>query len=157
MGSNGTNTLDSVQNALVTAGVGQISDPTADWFIIQGFMPDANPSKTDGGGLTQDRIIAIYESPGEAPLERWAIDYPRFQVKVRGGEDKYQETRNKIADVFLALHANEEIMVAAPEGVTPFVFCYATHSAPVGMGRDDRNRFLMLYNFRTMRDRQQAT
>lgn len=158
MGSNGTNTLDAVQNALVTAGVGQVTSLNSDWYIVQGYMPDSNPSENDGAsGATRDRMIALYEVGGDAPLELAAIDYPRFQVKIRGGEDAYAEARNKAAEVFLALHANESILVASPESETPFVYCYATHSAPIPMGRDDRNRFSFAYNFRTMRDRQQAT
>lgn len=142
MGS-GTNNLDAVSAALVTAGVGQITARATDWFIEQGYMSDGVPGV--------DRAIAIYETPGEAPLEAWLIDYPGFQVVIRGSENDYAVVRQKMQDAFEALHANEApITVTSP---TSFVYFYGRQSAPISMGRDELKRPKMAWNFRSMRNR----
>lgn len=146
MGNYATNTLDAVTNALVNAGVGQVTDATQDWFITQGYMPDGAPNV--------DRIITLYETPGREPLQRWAIDYPGVQVKVRGSEGDYALVRQKINDCFQNLHENE---AAIAEGISgsQFVYFYGTQSAPLSGGMDELKRIRLMWNFRTMRNRPQ--
>ena len=145
-GNYGTNTLDAVTNALVAAGVGQISDDTADWFISQGYMPD--------GPKNVDRILAIYLTPGEPPLQRWAIDYPGVQVVGRGSEPDYALVIEKLFDCFQALHEQEAAIDAGVTG-SQFVYFYGKQSAPLSMGRDEMKRPKQFWNFRTMRNRPQ--
>ena len=144
----GTNTLDCVANALESAGVGQQTSAAQDWFIVQGYMPDGDPN--------QDRIIAIYETPGEAPLQRWAIDYPSVAVHIRGAEGDYQVLRDKMQAAFLALHEQEGALTDGTTGAPiNFVYFYAKQSAPISMGTDERMRQKMAWNFRSMRNRSQ--
>ena len=137
--SAGTATLDSVQTALINAGVGQKTNSANDWMIFKGFLQDGDP--------VADRAICLYETPGTPPLEAWAIDYPGVQVVVRGRADDYTAVRGKIQDVFTALHARE-INISAD-----FVYFYARQSGPLSMGRDERRRPSLSWNFRTMRNR----
>lgn len=131
--------LDDLSAALVTSGVGQATNPAADWFIYLGYFQDQ-----------PDRAICIYEQGGEAPEELWAIDRPGAQVRVRGSADDYEAVRTKIKDVFLNLHAQEAAIGAA------YVFFYAKHSAPISFGIDEKRRPSLAYNFRSMMNRDQT-
>lgn len=133
----GDQTLDSISAALVTAGVGQ-TDTRQDWAIYQGFMEDGAP--------VADRCICLIETPGEAPLEAWLIVYPSVQVTVRGNADDYSAVKQKCQDIFSALHANEVAIGGA------FVYFYSKQSAPISMGRDEKRRPKMAWNFRSMRN-----
>ncbi len=139
--STGTDTLDSIQSALtgVSPSIGQNSDSSADWMIYKGFMED--------GAGTADRAICLYETPGKPPLEAWAIDYPGCQIVVRGVPDDYTAVRQKIQDIYYALHAQEVAIGAA------FVYFYAVQSGPLSMGRDETRRPRLCWNFRSMRNR----
>lgn len=133
----GTDNLVAVSAALVAADAGQNTSSSADWFIYRGYMADQ-----------QDRAICLYETPGRPPLEAWAIDYPGFQVKVRGQREvDYQAVRDQIQAVFQALHANETLLGNA------WVYFYATASAPLSLGLDEKKRISMVWNFRAMRNR----
>lgn len=134
----GDQTLDSISAALVTAGIGQVTDTSEDWAIYQGFMEDGSP--------VADRCICLIETPGEAPLEAWAIVYPSVQVTFRGAKDDYEATKQKAQDVFNCLHGGEIAIGAA------FVYFYAKQSAPISMGRDENRRPKMAWNFRSMRN-----
>ncbi len=137
----GTETLDGVSVALVTANVGQTHSSSTDWMIYVGYMQER-----------PDRAICLYETPGRPPLQRWAIDYPGVQVAVRGKVDDYTAVRNKVQDVFNALHEQEQNIVAASGG-TAFVYFYATNSGPLSMGFDVNRRPKLAWNFRSMRNR----
>lgn len=141
----GTSTLDGVTVALVAASLGQITDPAADWFISQGYMPDGTPGA--------DRVIAIYDTPGSPP-ERGTLnplDYPGVQVKVRGGEYDYKLVRDRIQEIYMAL--NEQEAAINPETASPFIYFYSQQSASMSMGRDERKRPMLAWNFRSMRYR----
>ena len=136
MSAVGTQTLDGVQAALIAAHVGQKTSSADDWMIYKGDLPDQ-----------PDRAICIYETPGRPPLEAWAIDYPSVQLVVRGTVDDYTAVRNKIQDAFNALHAQETAIGAA------FVYFYAINSGPLPMGKDEKRRISLAWNFRSMRNR----
>lgn len=135
----GTDTLDSVQTALVNAGVGQKTRSSDDWFVYKGFLQD-------GASICADRAICLYETPGTPPLEAWAIVYPGVQVSVRGKPDDYTAVRTKIQEIFDALHSNEVAIGA------DFVYFYARQSGPLSLGRDERRRPMLSWNFRSMRN-----
>ncbi len=127
---------DWIADSLVSQGVGSNVEGT-DWQVFVGYLQDA-----------PDRAICVYETPGEAPLEAWAIDYPGFQVRVRGAPDGYAEAREKMHQIFLALHANETAIGSV------FVYCYARNSSPTPLGNDTNRRPGMSMNFRTMKNRE---
>lgn len=51
----------------------------------------------------QDQAITIYDSGGLAPLPKWLLDFPSIQVVVRGNENSYSETYDKVKAVKDAL------------------------------------------------------
>lgn len=141
----GTSTLDGVSVALVAAGLGQVTNPATDWFISQGYMPDGVPGV--------DRAICLYDTPGSPP-ERGSLnplDYPGVQVTVRGGEFDYQLVRDRIQQIYMAL--NEQEAAINPETASPFIYFYSQQSAALSMGRDERKRPKLAWNFRSMRYR----
>lgn len=145
----GTDTLDGVTAALISAGLGQITSPGTDWFISQGYLPDGLP-------LT-DRAIAIYDTPGRPPERGYLnpLDYPSVQVVVRGGEADYQLVRDRIQDIYMALNEQEPAIKAG--ATSPFIYFYSQQSAPLSMGRDEKKRPKLSWNFRSMRYRPSAS
>lgn len=127
--------LDDIGTALEVAQICK-SDGTSDWMLYKGFMLDQ-----------PDRAICIYETPGTAPEEQFAIDYPDFQIRVRGNPNDYKSARHVIQRIFNALHAQETNIGAA------YVFCYAKQSGPMSMGRDEKMRPHLVWNYRVMKDR----
>lgn len=134
----GTDTLDKVSASLVAQGVGQSTAFGTDWFIVQGYSQD-------GDGFA-DRQIIIAEYAGPPALNRWAIDYPNVQVSVRGKADDYQAVREKIQDVFDALHEQEVYLGAN------FVYM-ESKNGPIPMGVDEKKRPRLAWNFASMRNR----
>lgn len=144
MSEAGTSTLDLVTTSLVNAAVGQITDNAADWYIYQNAAPDSGPTPPP---TFADRILVLFETGGRAPLERWAIQYPSFQVMIRGQADDYQTVRDKWQNVLDQLQSNEGDL-----GVPPFVYCYSMVSGPINLGMDEKRRPKLAINFRTMRN-----
>lgn len=142
----GVDVLKQVQASLVAANIGQITDSSADWMIYRYNLPDATPTGQAAKPVA-DRAICLYETPGRPPLEAWKIDYPGFQVRVRGTNFGWEEARNKIQAIFEQLHANE------PALGTDWVYFYGVGSGPMSLGRDTENRPSFVWNFRAMRNR----
>lgn len=142
--SAGTDTIDSVQTALINAGVGQKTNSATDWMLYKWTMQDSDPAATQ---KIADRAICIYDSPGMPPEEGMMIDYPDIQIVARGRPDDARAVREKMQEIFAALHAQE------PDIGSAFVYFYAKHSAPLSLGIDERRRYKMSYNFRSMRNR----
>jgi len=77
---------DSVSSLLITAGVGVDGD--SGWVVKVGKL------------VTQpNTCIAVYDAPGEAPDPKWLLDYPYFQVMIRGEVDDYAGAYQKAKDV----------------------------------------------------------
>lgn len=127
--------LDDIAAALIAASIGA-TDGVSDWMIFKGFMED-----------TPDRAIGLYETGGPAPEEGMQIDYPTFQVRVRGGANDYALARTTIQAIFAALQ-DADIALGAV-----YVFCYAVQSGPLAMGRDEKRRPHLAQNWRTMKAR----
>jgi len=142
--SPGVNTIDAVQLAIVQAGLGQNTNSAADWMVYKWSMPDSDPATTK---TVADRAICIYDSPGRPAEEGFMMDYPDVQIVVRSKPDDYRAARDKVQDIFLALHAQE------PDIDPNFVYFYSKQSAPLSMGIDDRRRIKFAWNFRSMRNR----
>lgn len=134
----GMQTLDAVRDYLIAQGVGQASSKV-DWPIFVGVMQDGPPS-------IPDRAICLYETPGLPADPAWKLTYPSMQVIARGAPDEYRQVRDKMQEVFNALHGADEILGAA------FVYFYCKQSAPIQMGQDERKRMSMALNFRSERN-----
>lgn len=128
--------LDDISAAMVTAGLGQIADETADWMIREGYL-QAGP----------DRSICLYAAGGPPPETGLAVGYPGVQVRVRGKANDYDAVQQKEAAIFAFLHAGN----APIQFGTGYVFCYAKTSAPLPMGQDENRRPALVRNYSIMR------
>lgn len=134
--------LDDIGDHLIAAGV--VGGVTG-WTLAKSFLP---PSP--------DQVVALYETPGEAPDilrpgdSSTAFDKPGLQVRVRGAAHDYATARTKIQAVFAALHQSEP---AVTSGEPYIVYLYAVQSAPMPLGLDQSNRPELTWNFILMRQR----
>ncbi len=131
--------LTEIGDHLISEGI--VNGATG-WLLSKSFMP-AKPAQ----------MVVIYETPGfpsdvisEGSSET-AYDQPSFQVRVRGDVRGYEAARQKIQQVYLALHAMEP-------GVN-FVYLYSDQSGPMPMGDDDNDRPELTWNFVTFKDREE--
>jgi len=93
-----------------------------------------------------DTQIVIWDAPGEHPWPHVLLDYPYFQVMVRGAPDGYHDARQKAQDVY------DELV-----GIYPITFSSGdrldaiTVVGTVGsVGFDQRNRPLISANYRSI-------
>jgi hypothetical protein len=136
----------------------------AAWFTLL-QIADAPNGVLTGWGLslgqqpnTPDQCVTIYETGGMPPdikrtgsLEK-QYDRIGLQVRVRGPlQQDYMTPRNKIQDVFKALHENEP-----PRSLTQkrIVACYAVNSGALPMGLDKKDRMEFVWNFKIIRERE---
>lgn len=126
--------LDDLLTALVNEGLVVTSE--ADWKIFLGYMPES-----------PNRCVCVYETPGLAPEARWEVDYPDFQVKVRGNAEDYQAVRAKLQAIFDFLHSGQADVGAA------YVSIDAKNSGPLSLGQDEQKRPSLVQNYRVTKTR----
>lgn len=124
---------DDITAALDAAGV---TGGSTGWTAQRWHMQD-----------TPDQAVAVYETGGGVPEERLALDSPGFQIRVRGAADDFRSPRQKLLDVFNALHSQEANIGGA------YVFVYAVQSGPIPMGMDEKRRPEFVQNYRVMKAR----
>lgn len=133
--------LEDIKAALVQANVGTDAAASGgapqDWQVFFNYMQDQ-----------PDRAICIYETPGPAPEEKWAIEYPSFQIKVRGGPDDAEAARAKLTEIFQTLQGSGR---GFGIGTPYYVYIYAAHSGALPMGQDENRRPSFAQNYRTMK------
>jgi hypothetical protein len=131
--------LDDVKAVLITAGVGVTdTSSSSEWPIHLGFMPDG-----------QDQVIALTELPGGQPETKWNVDFPAFQVIVRGQPYEYDTARTKIQAAFVALHNTDSTEFAG----TDYKLVVGATSAPTPLGRDEQNRPSLAWTFNVIKQR----
>lgn len=94
---------DHITDLLVTKGYARYTSAKVAWAITIGKMLD-DPV----------RQITIVQTGGLASNPRWLLDYPSIQVRVRGGPNDYQITREKAEILFNLLVGQESY--TAPNG-----------------------------------------
>lgn len=131
--------LDDVKTVLINAGVGVTDTSSNDeWAIHLGHMPDS-----------QDQAIGITELPGLQPETKWKIDYPSFQVVVRGAPYEYDVARTKIQDVFNALHNEDSTTFPG----SAYINVLGATSGPTSLGIDEQNRPRLAWTFNVIKNR----
>jgi len=98
-----------------------------------------------------DRQIVIYETLGDLPPETTMdVDYPSFQVQIRGQKFDYPATRTVAFAIYRALQTTSlvDLDVSPP---SYYVYCYATQSGLMHIGNDQNERPEFVLNYRTMR------
>jgi len=92
--------LAEIGTRLSTQGIASSSGVDG-WLLALSHLPDST--------AIQDKIVALTETPGGPPMGRVELDFPSFQVRVRGeslrnGSSAYTEGRAKIEAIKLDLH-----------------------------------------------------
>ena len=123
--------LDTIGDRLVAAGA---AGGDSGWALYKAFLPDQ-----------PDRAVAVFEVAGPAPETRMAIDYPRFQVRIRGEPHGYAVARARADLAVAALHAGEAALGAG------WVYLHVSQSGVLPVGHDDRRRPALVLNFHAMR------
>ena len=127
--------LDSLTTYIATdLGLGTVGTN-----VFDTSMPD----KQDG---SYDTAICVVATPGQAPDLAFGgnTDYPGFLVLSRSLSVDTATT--SIYTVFTGLHGLHEALI---HGVY-FNLIAAVNSAPMDMGRDERQRYMLSWAFRSM-------
>lgn len=126
-------TLD-MRDVLVNAGVGTFA-ATSGWGIYIGSEP-----------TSPNTVITLYDTGGLSPNPVFLLDFPTFQVRVRGNPNDYLGAYNKILgvrDVLLGFDS-QDINTTRYDGVWQ-------SSEIVSLGTD-KERFIFVANFRVARE-----
>lgn len=125
-------------------------DEIGDYLTAQGLVGGATGWTLALSQMptSPDKIVAIFETPGRAPLPRVEMDMPAFQVRVRGTVRGYADARTKLAAVQAVLHGLANTSLS---GVY-YVSILAQGSA-ISMGNDENNRPEISQNYLARRSR----
>jgi hypothetical protein len=83
---------ENLRSLMIAASIGG-AESASEWAIHIGLAP-ASP----------DTCIVISHAPGQSPDPKWLLDFPAFQIRVRGAVGNYQSAEVKaqrIKDYFL--------------------------------------------------------
>ncbi|ABB15430.1 minor capsid protein [Carboxydothermus hydrogenoformans] len=113
--------LETIANYLQQQGLAVLR---VDMFV--GIMPD-----------TPDDCVALFETGGFKPelVTAALVEYPTFQVMVRGSE--YQSARQRINEIYKTLHGNTSIF-----------YLIAAQQSPAYLGTDKNGRYEFSVNFK---------
>jgi len=126
-----TNPIEGAKDLLVTAGVGTFA-ATSGWSINLGKEP-TGPHTT----------ITLFNTGGSVPNPKWLLDYPSFQVRVRGAPGGYSAAWSKAAAVKDALLGIDSQDINGDRWVS------VTMAGDINfIGMDQSNRPLFTLNFR---------
>ena len=122
---------EGLRDKLVAAGLGTFEALTG-WSIHIGREP-ASP----------DSAIIIARTGGTPPDPKWLLDFPTFQIRVRGAKGNYKTAEiqaRKVKDLLLGI---------ASETITGDIWVSITMQSDVGfMGYDANERPNFTANFR---------
>lgn len=88
----------AIKDKLVTASLGAF-EATSGWSIFIGRET-----------TSPDTAITITRTGGQAPNPKWLLDFPTFQVRVRGGKHNYSAAYDKaeaIKDLLLGITSQD--------------------------------------------------
>ena len=115
------------------------------WRLTWGHMPD------DG---VQHRVVCLYATGGFRPDAKIDLDYPGFQVRVRGSLNNHDEAHAKLSAIQRAIHPHGgESPFPATIGGTDYRHVESDQSEPIPLGKDERGRFHFTLNFTVWRSR----
>jgi hypothetical protein len=129
--------LDEIAARLIQQSVG-IQGTTASWTVFKDHEPES-----------PDQVFTLFETQGlpNQPHEGNLLDFPRFQVRVRGTSYGYAAARTKLAAARTAI-----------EGMTGVFsgryYCQVTADGePSSLGQDQNHRPRIVMNFTALRSR----
>ena len=136
--------LDEIGTRLDDSGIASSSGDDG-WVLMKSMLPDSS--------ALQNKIVALIETPGEAPDAYTELDKPHFQVLVRGDSiatvsSAYSVARAKIEAIKIDLHA---ITPGSLSG-RHYAGIWALQD-PFLLEMDKSDRPVLVINFRAFRSR----
>jgi len=105
-----------------------------------------------------DKMIVVFETGGFPPeakadsSDEQEYDGPTFMIMGRGDSFGMAELRDKIGEIYRALHKSE---LAPSSGDPTYVYVYAMQSGPFPLGHDaEDDRPRLTWNFKALRERE---
>jgi len=111
---------------------------TSGWACFRGYLPD-NP----------DRAFVIIETTGVVEETTFRMDYPRFQIRVRGAAFDDSAIQAHAQALFDELHTQTTIQGSGAAGAD--IVAVIGLNPPVLTDRDDRDRAIFSFNSRVLR------
>jgi hypothetical protein len=109
-----------------------IVDGTTGWPLKFGKLP-----------ADIDKVVALYDTPGQSPNPRWRLDYPGVQALVRSTAHDYAGGYTKVREVRDALLGLDSVTVGSERIVS--VTCLGDINY---IGPDENSRPIFSVNFR---------
>ena len=136
--------LDEIGNRLDDSGIASSSGDDG-WVLMKSMLPDSS--------ALQNKIVALIETPGEAPDAYTELDKPHFQVLVRGDSiatvsSAYSVASAKADEIKRDLHA---ITPGSLSG-RHYAGIWALQD-PFLLEMDKSDRPVLVINFRAFRSR----
>ena len=136
--------LDEIGTRLDDSGIASSSGDDG-WVLVKSMLPDSS--------ALQNKIVALIETPGEAPDGYTELDKPHFQVLVRGDSiatvsSSYSVARAKIEAIKTDLHTLGPATLSGRH----FPAIWALQD-PFLLEMDSSDRPVLVINFRAFRSR----
>lgn len=142
--------LEEIGGKLTALGLCS-SSGAGGWVLIKSWMPDST--------TMPHKMVALSETGGMAPALSVELDYPSFQVRVRGdvapaSTSAYVDARAEAESIKLALHGLGGVMLPSSSvaGARYYVQVAAMQE-PALMQYDGAQRPVIVCNFRATRSR----
>ena len=136
--------LDDIGARLLASGLAS-SSGVGGYVLTKSWMPDSS--------AMQDKIVALFQTPGGPPNPRTELDHPAFQVMVRGGSvakstGAYADAESKADAIKRDLHAL--VLTSSSGRYYPGIIA---QQDPFLLEHDAQRRPVLVVNFLAMRSR----
>lgn len=130
--------------------MGSVVSQASDLLVAKGIATVSGAWPVRIGRLlaAPDAQMSLFQTPGQTPNPKWLVDFPTFQVMVRGAKDDYPGAETKAQQVKDALL-----------GIEPYVHTGGDRWVSVTMlgdfaflRYDDNSRPLFSGNFRVIKE-----
>lgn len=142
--------LEEIGGKLTAAGLCSSSGLNG-YVLVKSWLPDST--------VLADRVVAIVETGGFAPMLPVEIDQPTFQVKVRGNvaaatSAAYSGARAQAQSIKDTLHGLGGVLLPSSSAAgARYYVQVAAQQEPALLHYDQQQRPVIVCNFRAMRSR----
>ena len=141
--------LEEIGGKLTAAGLCSSSGMNG-YVLVKSWLPDST--------VLQDRVVAIIETGGFAPMLPVEIDQPTFQIKVRGNvaaatSAGYSGARAEAESIKNTLHGLGGVLLPTTSAPNRYYVQVAAQQEPALLHYDQQQRPVIVCNFRAMRSR----
>lgn len=143
--------LDEVGGYLAAQSLASSSGANG-WVLYKGWLPDST--------VLADKAVALIETGGMPPSPgRIEVEYPTFQVKVRGGvlmqsTGAYLAARTEAEAIKTALHGLGPVQLPSSSAASAWYYRdIVALQSPAFVGMDAQQRPVFVCNYRADRSR----